>query len=97
MAARCGVSGYSDARYDRPGSGPGVEGATRVVFVTAFDAYAVQAFEQEAIDYVLKPVTAERLQRTVERVRRSSAAPQEDGRPFSALQRLLPAAQATPR
>ena len=74
----------------------GIEGATRVVFVTAFDAYAVQAFEQEAIDYVLKPVTAERLQRTVERVRRSLAAPQEDGRLLSALQRLLPAAQATP-
>lgn len=75
----------------------GIEGPTRVVFVTAFDAYAVQAFEQEAIDYVLKPVTAERLQRTVERVLRTLAAPQEDGHLLRALQRLLPAAaQATP-
>ena len=51
----------------------GIEGATRVVFVTAYDQYAVQAFEQEAIDYVLKPVEAERLARTVERIRRALA------------------------
>lgn len=51
----------------------GIEGATRVVFVTAYDQYAVQAFEQEAIDYVLKPVEAERLGRTVERIRRALA------------------------
>ncbi|MBO9686752.1 MAG: response regulator transcription factor [Mitsuaria chitosanitabida] len=49
----------------------GIEGATRVIFVTAYDQYAVQAFEQEAIDYVLKPVEAERLGRTVERIRRA--------------------------
>ncbi|WP_431048952.1 LytR/AlgR family response regulator transcription factor [Roseateles sp. L2-2] len=51
----------------------GIEGATRVVFVTAYDQYAVQAFEQEAIDYVLKPVEAERLARTVDRIRRALA------------------------
>jgi len=51
----------------------GIEGATRVVFVTAFDEYAVQAFDQEAVDYVLKPVKLERLQRTVERVQRALA------------------------
>ena len=43
----------------------GIEGATRVVFVTAFDEFAVQAFEHAALDYVLKPVTAQRLARTV--------------------------------
>ena len=42
----------------------GIEGSTRVVFVTAYDAYAVEAFEQEALDYVLKPVKAEHLIRT---------------------------------
>ena len=52
----------------------GIEGTTRVVFVTAYDQYAVQAFEQEAIDYVLKPVEADRLGRTVERIRRALAA-----------------------
>ena len=51
----------------------GIEGATRVVFVTAFDEFAVQAFEQEAVDYVLKPVQAERLAKTIARVKRSLA------------------------
>jgi DNA-binding LytR/AlgR family response regulator len=39
-----------------------------LVFVTAFDAYAVEAFEAQAVDYVLKPVQPERLARTVRRV-----------------------------
>ena len=39
-----------------------------VVFVTAFDQYAVQAFETDAVDYVLKPYTDERLQAAVERL-----------------------------
>ena len=39
----------------------GIEGTTRVVFVTAYDEFAVQAFEQQALDYVLKPVKTERL------------------------------------
>jgi DNA-binding LytR/AlgR family response regulator len=70
----------------------GIEGNTRVVFVTAYDEYAVQAFEQEAIDYVLKPVKTERLQRTLERVRRAIAAPADDPHLLAALQRLLPLA-----
>ena len=48
----------------------GIEGETRVVFVTAYDEFAVAAFDQEAIDYVLKPVRIERLARAVERLRR---------------------------
>lgn len=40
-----------------------------VVFVTAYDDYALKAFEQAAADYVLKPVSDERLRRTVERLR----------------------------
>ena len=40
-----------------------------VVFVTAFDAFAVAAFDVEAVDYVMKPVAAERLSRAVERAR----------------------------
>ncbi|QIM51142.1 LytR/AlgR family response regulator transcription factor [Hydrogenophaga crocea] len=39
-----------------------------LVFVTAHDHFAIQAFEAQALDYVLKPVQAERLQRTVARV-----------------------------
>lgn len=51
----------------------GIEGPTRVVFVTAYDEYAVRAFEQEALDYVLKPVKPDRLQRTVDRLQRALA------------------------
>ena len=40
-----------------------------LVFVTAFDQYAVQAFENQAIDYVLKPVRPERLAKTVARLK----------------------------
>ncbi len=40
-----------------------------VVFVTAYDAYALKAFEVHAIDYLLKPVTAERLATALDRVR----------------------------
>lgn len=40
------------------------------VFVTAYDEYAVRAFEENAADYLLKPVSRERLQKSVERVRR---------------------------
>jgi DNA-binding LytR/AlgR family response regulator len=47
----------------------GIETATRVVFVTAYDEYALQAFDQGAIDYLLKPVTAERIAKTVTRLK----------------------------
>ena len=40
-----------------------------IVFVTAFDKYAVQAFQLYAIDYIMKPINLERLTMTVERVR----------------------------
>lgn len=73
----------------------GIEGATRVVFVTAYDEFAVQAFEQAALDYVLKPVTRERLARTVERLQSMLKAPDsapDDERLAAALRRLLPAA-----
>ena len=56
----------------------GIEGLTRVVFVTAYDEYALTAFEAEALDYVLKPVTEERLARTIARLQRALA-PQDGG------------------
>ncbi len=39
-----------------------------LVFITAFDEYAVQAFEQAAMDYIVKPVSSGRLQQTLERI-----------------------------
>jgi two-component system, LytTR family, response regulator len=41
-----------------------------IVFVTAYDAYAVRAFEAEAIDYVMKPVSSERLAQAIERAKK---------------------------
>ena len=46
---------------------------TSVVFVTAFDEYALEAFEVNAVDYLLKPVESQRLAQTIERVRERSA------------------------
>ncbi len=40
-----------------------------IIFVTSYDEYALRAFEAEALDYLLKPVKPERLQKAVERVR----------------------------
>lgn len=47
---------------------PGAPPFPQVVFVTAYDEYAIQAFEQAAADYVLKPVSDARLQSTVQRL-----------------------------
>ena len=44
-----------------------------VVFVTAYDEYAIQAFEQGVVDYLLKPVDRDRLAVTVERIRKRIA------------------------
>lgn len=46
----------------------------RIVFVTAYDEFAVQAFEHSASDYVLKPVSEERLSRTVTRLQKQLSA-----------------------
>lgn len=51
---------------------------TRVVFVTAFDEYAVEAFQKAAIDYLLKPVTEDRLRQTIERLRQVETHSRQD-------------------
>lgn len=70
----------------------GIEGATRVVFVTAYDEYALQAFEAAAVDYLLKPLKLERLQRTVDRLKTGG---HEDRLP-QAVQQLAPPRPAQP-
>jgi DNA-binding LytR/AlgR family response regulator len=65
-----GVNGLEAARL--------IGGRAHVVFVTAFDQYAVEAFEQGAVDYVLKPFNEERLAITVERLKeRMGSKPRE--------------------
>ncbi|WP_425254600.1 LytR/AlgR family response regulator transcription factor [Janthinobacterium sp. NFX145] len=76
----------------------GIEGPTRVVFVTAYDEFALQAFEHAALDYVLKPVTTERLARTVARLRAAPALPPAGAAMAQALRQLTAApGQARPR
>jgi DNA-binding LytR/AlgR family response regulator len=48
---------------------------TRIVFVTAYDQYAIDAFERGAIDYLLKPVKPERLDATVARLQAQDSLP----------------------
>jgi DNA-binding LytR/AlgR family response regulator len=77
-----GMSGIEAARqlYQR----------CHIVFVTAYDQYALDAFEQGAMDYLLKPVVAERLARTCERLReRLVQAPQNIGSQLAQLAQLL--------
>jgi DNA-binding LytR/AlgR family response regulator len=54
-----------------------IVGSCRIVFITAYDQYAVEAFESEAIDYLLKPVTNERLKSTVDRLKKQIAVSSE--------------------
>ena len=80
-----GLSGLDVARAADPD--------VHVVFVTAFDQYAVDAFEREACDYLLKPVSDERLAQTCERLKRRLA----DREPSPGLANALAAlAQAVP-
>jgi DNA-binding LytR/AlgR family response regulator len=67
-----------------------------VVFVTAFDQYAVEAFAGEAIDYVLKPIAADRLAQTIERLKRRLALQEPAAELAAALQKLARALPGTP-
>jgi DNA-binding LytR/AlgR family response regulator len=56
-----GLSGLELARQ--------IAGKCLVIFITAHDKYAIQAFESEAIDYLLKPISDERLEKTIKRLK----------------------------
>ncbi len=97
-----GLTGVDAARQIAqlpPREGHDDELLPEIVFITAYDQYAVEAFEQGVADYVLKPAERERLQLTVDRIRKRLAArrdvdtgpdPAENARPPGApLQQLL--------
>jgi DNA-binding LytR/AlgR family response regulator len=94
-----GMTGIEAAReiVQRGDDGDGAEGwpGCEIVFITAYDEYAVQAFEQGAADYVLKPAERERLQRTVARLqqrlalRGEAAASEAEPSPPVPMQQLL--------
>ncbi len=65
-----GFSGLELARH--------TGGRTHLVFVTALDAHAINAFEHGAVDYILKPVALERLVHTVSRLKARLSAPPPD-------------------
>jgi DNA-binding LytR/AlgR family response regulator len=97
--SRAGDDG-SDGKDSEEGSEEGSDGdddppLPEIVFITAYDQYAVEAFEQGVADYVLKPAERERLQLTVARIRKRLAARAEgrevpaDAAPGVPLQQLL--------
>ena len=75
MPGQSGLEAAAELADEWPADAP----FPAIVFVTAYDQYALQAFEAQAVDYLLKPVQADRLARTVQRVQallaQRSAAP----------------------
>lgn len=53
-----------------------------IIFVTAFNQYAVEAFELQAMDYIMKPLTEERLGKTIKRLLKNNKTAAESGKPF---------------
>jgi len=79
-----GLTGFEVARLllDRPT-------APQVVFVTAYDQYAVDAFDVNAVDYLLKPVEQARIEQAVQRVRHRLALDQPRDDRFDQLVRMM--------
>ena len=66
-----------------------VSPSTQVVFVTAYDQYAIDAFESGAIDYLLKPIAGDRLAATVQRVQARMASGTASSEALATLIRQL--------
>lgn len=77
------LGGLDTARLLKAGAAP------MVAFVTAYDEFAVQAFELNAVDYLLKPVERERLAATLDRAREREAAAGERARGLAAASSAL--------
>jgi len=67
----------------------GPERMPLVIFVTAYDQHAIAAFDVNAVDYLLKPVEPNRLETTVDRVRRRIHSERPGGRPAGELDKVL--------
>ena len=59
-----------------------IDNSIEIVFVTAYDEYAIRAFEVNAIDYLLKPVNPERLKMTIERLIHREKTPKNEGKSY---------------
>jgi DNA-binding LytR/AlgR family response regulator len=91
-----GLTGVDAARQIAQMDVADDEHLPEIVFITAYDEYAVQAFEQGVCDYVLKPAERERLQVTAQRIRARlaqrdtpDAAPDNTGSPTPPIQQML--------
>jgi DNA-binding LytR/AlgR family response regulator len=83
-----GISGIEVARR--------INAACAVVFITAHNTYAVEAFENEALDYVLKPVTEERLEKTVKRLKERLASPRPAPNVAEVIEKVARALERSP-
>ena len=63
--------------------------ATQIVFVTAYNQYAIDAFEKGAVDYLLKPIARDRLEATVQRLKKRLVDGQADAGALAALLKQL--------
>ncbi len=68
MPGMSGLDAAAALADEWPREGPGAAPFPALVFVTAYDQYAVQAFEAQAVDYLLKPVQPARLEKSVSKV-----------------------------
>src|SRR5215470_2500531 len=68
---------------------PKISPACRIIFVTAFDAYAIRAFEVNALDYLLKPINPVRLAQAIERLTTHESAPASPVRALDYEDRLF--------
>ena len=75
----------------------GVEEMPAVIFVTAYDEFALRAFEVNAVDYLLKPFDQERLKKAVARARREIERQSPAGKVEEKLRRLLKEVRSEPR
>jgi two-component system, LytTR family, response regulator len=72
-----GLDGFAVLRKLLEKTGP--ETLPQIIFATAFDKYAVRAFEVNAVDYLLKPFDRSRLEQALERVRARLQSPAQNG------------------
>lgn len=100
MPGMSGLEAAAELADQWPTDGAQAKPFAALVFVTAYDQYAVQAFETQAIDYLLKPVQTERLQKTVSKLQLALSQRAQPAIDFEATLRQLRgllSASAAPR
>lgn len=96
MPGMSGLDAAAELAEQWPTTDPGARPFPQLVFVTAYDQYAVRAFEAQAMDYLLKPVQAARLQKTIEKLQLALAKPKQSAIDFEATLGQLRGLLASP-